>query len=87
MLEYIKRMRSRISHDPLLLCGASIILYNASKQVLMLQRSGNGCWCFPIEISPPVAPVVAESQPHNQCLTANLTKKYIVGNRCCLRRV
>ncbi|BFH66533.1 ADP-ribose pyrophosphatase [Paenibacillus dendritiformis] len=47
MLEYIKRMRSRIGHDPLLLCGASIILYNASRQVLMLNRSDNGRWCFP----------------------------------------
>ncbi|WGU92692.1 NUDIX hydrolase [Paenibacillus dendritiformis] len=47
MLEYIRRMRSHIGHDPLLLCGASIILYNASQQVLMLQRSDNGCWCFP----------------------------------------
>lgn len=47
MLNYITRMRSRIGHDPLLLCGASMILYNSSKQVLMLQRSDNGCWCFP----------------------------------------
>lgn len=47
MLNYITRMRSRIGHDPLLLCGASMILYNSSKQVLMLQRSDNGCWCLP----------------------------------------
>jgi 8-oxo-dGTP pyrophosphatase MutT (NUDIX family) len=47
MNDYIKTMRKFIGHNPLLLCGASIIIYNDHDQVLMLRRSDNGCWCFP----------------------------------------
>lgn len=47
MTEYVKTMRKLIGHEPLLLCGASIILFNQSDQVLMLRRADNGCWCFP----------------------------------------
>ncbi|CAM4406399.1 NUDIX domain-containing protein [Paenibacillus phoenicis] len=47
MTEYVKKMRKLIGHEPLLLCGASIILFNQLNQVLMLRRSDNGCWCFP----------------------------------------
>lgn len=47
MNEYVKAMRKHIGHAPLLLCGASIILFNEFEQVLMLRRTDNGCWCFP----------------------------------------
>jgi len=47
MNDYIKTMRKLIGHNPLLLCGASIIIFNEHNQVLMLRRSDNGCWCFP----------------------------------------
>lgn len=47
MTEYVKTMRKLIGHEPLLLCGASIILFNELKQVLMLRRKDNGYWCFP----------------------------------------
>jgi 8-oxo-dGTP pyrophosphatase MutT (NUDIX family) len=47
MLEYIKEMRSHIGHRPLLLCGASVILFDSEGRVLMEQRSDNGSWCFP----------------------------------------
>lgn len=47
MTEYVKTMRKLIGHEPLLLCGASIILFNELNQVLMLRRNDNGCWCFP----------------------------------------
>lgn len=47
MKDYRKEMRKLIGHKPLLLCGASIILFNQDNQVLMLRRSDNGCWCFP----------------------------------------
>ncbi|WDM31136.1 NUDIX hydrolase [Paenibacillus mucilaginosus] len=40
-------MRQFIGHRPLLLCGASVILFNDIGQVLMEQRSDNKCWCFP----------------------------------------
>lgn len=47
MIEYVKSMRKLIGHEPLLMCGASMIVYNSTKQVLMLKRTDNGCWCFP----------------------------------------
>lgn len=47
VLHYVKEMRPLIGHKPLLLCGASVILFNGENKVLMLQRSDNDCWCFP----------------------------------------
>lgn len=47
MKDYRKEMRKLIGHKPLLLCGASIMLFNKENQVLMLRRLDNGCWCFP----------------------------------------
>jgi 8-oxo-dGTP pyrophosphatase MutT (NUDIX family) len=47
MLEYIREMRKLIGHKPLLICGASVIVFNAAGEVLMLERSDNECWCFP----------------------------------------
>jgi 8-oxo-dGTP pyrophosphatase MutT (NUDIX family) len=45
MLEYV--MRQYIGTRPLLLCGASIILFDDRNRVLMLKRSDNHGWCFP----------------------------------------
>lgn len=47
MKNYVKEMRKHIGHKPLLLCGASVIIFNNDGQVLMEQRSDNNCWCFP----------------------------------------
>lgn len=47
MMEYVKTMRRLIGNKPLLLCGASMIVFNELNQVLMLKRNDNGCWCFP----------------------------------------
>jgi 8-oxo-dGTP pyrophosphatase MutT (NUDIX family) len=47
LLNYIKEMRKYIGHRPLLLCGASVIIFNKDGQVLMVQRNDNNCWCFP----------------------------------------
>lgn len=47
MADYIKTMRKLIGHEPLLMCGSSIILFNELNQVLMLRRNDNGRWCFP----------------------------------------
>lgn len=30
-----------------MLCGASVIVFDNDRRVLMLKRSDNGCWCFP----------------------------------------
>jgi 8-oxo-dGTP pyrophosphatase MutT (NUDIX family) len=47
MIEYVKEMRKIIGTKPLLICGASVIIFDPSGKVLMLQRSDNDCWCFP----------------------------------------
>lgn len=47
MKEYIKNLRDFVGHQPLLLCGASVIIFNTKGQVLMLERTDNKCWCFP----------------------------------------
>lgn len=47
MKEYIKNLRSLVGHQPLLQCGASVIIFNPKGQVLMLERADNKCWCFP----------------------------------------
>lgn len=47
MIDYVKDMRKLIGHKPLLVCGASVIIFNSEGKVLMLHRSDNDCWCFP----------------------------------------
>lgn len=47
MINYIKDMRKIIGHKPLMICGASVIIFNEYGKVLMLHRSDNDCWCFP----------------------------------------
>ncbi|HHT26734.1 MAG TPA: NUDIX hydrolase [Firmicutes bacterium] len=47
MKDYIRGMRSLIGHRPLMLCGASMIVFDDNGRVLMLKRSDNGRWCFP----------------------------------------
>lgn len=47
MLEYVQTMRQYIGTRPLLLCGASIILFDDRNRVLMLKRSDNHGRCFP----------------------------------------
>ncbi len=47
MTEYIKSLRKVIGHRPLLQCGASVIIFDSEKRVLMLHRTDNDCWCFP----------------------------------------
>jgi 8-oxo-dGTP pyrophosphatase MutT (NUDIX family) len=47
MNDYIKEMRKHIGLKPLLLCGASVIIFNDSCEVLMLHRKDNDSWCFP----------------------------------------
>lgn len=47
MNTYIQEMRRHIGRKPLLLCGASVLVFNGRDEVLMLRRSDNGQWCFP----------------------------------------
>ncbi len=47
MTEYIKELRKYVGHDPLIQCGATLIIFDAKHRVLMMQRTDNDCWCFP----------------------------------------
>ncbi|WP_346774028.1 NUDIX domain-containing protein [Brevibacillus sp. SYP-B805] len=47
MDDYVKEMRKIIGTRPLLICGASVIIFDRNRHVLMLQRSDNNGWCFP----------------------------------------
>jgi 8-oxo-dGTP pyrophosphatase MutT (NUDIX family) len=47
MIQYVKEMRKFIGTRPLLICGASVIIFDRSNKVLMLHRSDNDTWCFP----------------------------------------
>jgi len=45
MSEYIRMMREKIGHSPLLICGASVIVYKNGK-VLLQKRKDNGCYGY-----------------------------------------
>lgn len=47
MTGYIKSLRKYIGHNPLIQCGASVIILNEDEKVLMIHRTDNDCWCFP----------------------------------------
>ena len=46
MGEYIMDMRKRVGHIPLMQCGASVIVENEKGEILLQQRSDNGCWGY-----------------------------------------
>lgn len=46
MSGYIMDMRKRVGHIPLLQCGASVIIENEKGEILLQQRSDNGCWGY-----------------------------------------
>lgn len=47
MIEYVKYMRQHIGHAPLLLVGGSVIVENENGEILLQQRTDNGCWGYP----------------------------------------
>ncbi|OUN00557.1 MAG: hypothetical protein BAA02_10060 [Paenibacillaceae bacterium ZCTH02-B3] len=47
MPEYMKTMRRYIGTRPLLLCGASVMIFDDRYRVLMLKRADNRGRCFP----------------------------------------
>ncbi|MBP3377962.1 MAG: NUDIX hydrolase [Clostridia bacterium] len=46
MSEYIKTIRKKVGHDPVLQCGASVILINESGEILLQLRKDNGKWGY-----------------------------------------
>jgi 8-oxo-dGTP pyrophosphatase MutT (NUDIX family) len=47
MRGYVKELRKLIGTKPLLLYGASVLMFDPNGKVLMLLRTDNDCWCFP----------------------------------------
>jgi len=45
MSGYIRTIREKIGHDPLLICGASVIVYENGK-VLLQKRKDDGCYGY-----------------------------------------
>jgi len=44
---YIKELRALVGKRSIMQCGASVIVFNESNQVLMIHRTDNNCWGFP----------------------------------------
>ena len=43
---YVRDIRRKIGHDPLLIVGASVIAVNDKGELLLQKRSDNGCWGY-----------------------------------------
>ena len=46
MSDYIMDMRKRVGHDPLMQCGASVIVVNEKGELLLQKRTDNGKWAY-----------------------------------------
>ena len=47
MPEWLKNLRKLVGNMPIVLCGATIIAENSKGEILLQQRSDNGCWGLP----------------------------------------
>ncbi|QSO53603.1 NUDIX domain-containing protein [Alicyclobacillus curvatus] len=47
MTDYITNLRKFVGTQPVLQCGATVVVFDAAKRVLMLRRTDNQSWCFP----------------------------------------
>ena len=46
-MEYIKRLRKFIGHDPILMCACGCLIFNEKGQVLLQKRSDDNLWGNP----------------------------------------
>ena len=46
MSDYIKTLRKKVGHDPVLQCGASVIVVNETGELLLQLRRDNGMWGY-----------------------------------------
>jgi 8-oxo-dGTP pyrophosphatase MutT (NUDIX family) len=46
-MDYIRKLRLKIGHFPLILTGATVLVLNDHEELLMLLRTDNGCWGVP----------------------------------------
>lgn len=47
MTEYMKFLRGYVGQQPLLQCGASVIVENEAGELLLQLRTDNHCWGYP----------------------------------------
>ena len=47
MMDYINELRQYIGHRPIFLVGATVLIFDSTGKLLMLQRSDNHCWGLP----------------------------------------
>ncbi|OWA37965.1 ADP-ribose pyrophosphatase [Saccharibacillus sp. O16] len=43
----MRELRSLVGSRPLIMCGASLLIFDRENRVLMLHRNDNDTWCFP----------------------------------------
>jgi len=46
MNDYIKNLRKLVGHMPIMLCGASVIVENDKREILLQLRRDNKCWGY-----------------------------------------
>lgn len=46
MSDYVRAIREKIGHSPLLICGACVLLVNEKGELLLQKRKDNGCWGY-----------------------------------------
>lgn len=46
MTEYIKTIRRKVGHDPVMQVGASVIVINEKNELLLQQRADSGSWGY-----------------------------------------
>lgn len=46
-MEYIKKLRKSIGHDPILMCACGCLIFNEKGQVLLQKRSDDNLWGNP----------------------------------------
>ena len=44
---YIFDIRKKLGHDPIILTGAGVILFNEKNEILLGRRADNGFWAYP----------------------------------------
>jgi 8-oxo-dGTP pyrophosphatase MutT (NUDIX family) len=43
-MDYIKELRERIGHWPVILVGAAVLIVDSENKLLLFKRTDNGCW-------------------------------------------
>lgn len=46
MKSYMRTLRTKIGHVPVIQCGASVIVVNDVGEILLQKRKDNGCWGY-----------------------------------------